>query len=394
MVRRPGDLGFGVLLALTMASSTFALTAFSVLSGSLLDTFALSRWQLGTLVTGAAGVGACTSPVLGRLSDRLGGRGALRLTLGSSALALAGIALAPVYMALLAAALAAGLAQALANPATNKLVGAHVADGSRGTMTGIKQAGVQVGVFLGGALLPLGAVYAGWRPTVLLAAAVPLVGLAASRRLLPATSPTVEPRVERAAVWRSPFLLRLALYGLLIGAGWSAVFTYLPDYAQTALGWDPTAAGLLVSLSGLCGIAGRIGWGRTAERRLGASTALLALAVIGFVGVLAVLLAPRLPLLLWPAAAVLGASSGSWNSVGMLAIIDRMPSQHAGSASGVVMFGFLVGVGGGAPPFGWAVDATGSYAAGLLAVAVAHLASARVARTLRDAPISSAGRGA
>jgi predicted MFS family arabinose efflux permease len=377
-----------------MASSTFALTAFSVLSGALLDTFELSRWQLGALVTGTAGVGACTSPVLGRLSDRLGGRDAVQVTLGFSALALAGIALAPTYVVLLAAALTAGLAQATANPATNKLIGVHVAGGSRGAVTGVKQAGVQVGVFLGGALLPLGAVHVGWRPTVALAATVPLIGLAVSRWLLPGTPRVSERSAAYGSVWRSPFLRRLALYGVLIGGGWSAVFTYLPDYAQTVLGWNPTAAGLLVSVSGLCGIAGRIGWGRVAERRLGAATTLMMLAAIGLVAVLAVLSARHGPFLLWPAAAALGASSGSWNSVGMFAIIDRMPSQIAGAASGVVMFGFLVGLGLGAPPFGWAVDATGAFATGLLAVIVVHLAAFWVARALRAAPVAVAGSGA
>jgi predicted MFS family arabinose efflux permease len=231
--------GFGALLALTMASSTFAFTAFSVLSGSLLDTFALRRWQLGALVTAAAGVGAFTSPVLGRLSDRIGGRGALELTLGLSALALAGIAVSPVYPLLIAAALASGLAQATANPATNKLIATHVAAGVRGTVTGIKQAGVQAGVFLGGSLLPLGAARIGWRPTVLIAAAVPAIGLLASRLLVPRdTRGDDGAPLDALTATRSPFLVRLALYGCLIGAGWSAVFTYLPDYGQHALGWS------------------------------------------------------------------------------------------------------------------------------------------------------------
>jgi predicted MFS family arabinose efflux permease len=380
--------GFGALLALTMASSTFAFTAFSVLSGSLLDTFALRRWQLGALVTAAAGVGAFTSPVLGRLSDRIGGRGALELTLGLSALALAGIAVSPVYPLLIAAALASGLAQATANPATNKLIATHVAAGVRGTVTGIKQAGVQAGVFLGGSLLPLGAARIGWRPTVLIAAAVPAIGLLASRLLVPRdTRGDDGAPLDALTATRSPFLVRLALYGCLIGAGWSAVFTYLPDYGQHALGWSPTTTGLLVSAAGLCGIAGRIGWSFVAERRLGAATTLAMLAALGSAAVVAVLLAGHVPALLWIGAAALGASSGSWNSVGMFAIIDRMPSDTSGAASGVVMLGFLIGLGIGAPPFGWAVDVTGSYAPGLIAVAAVHLAGLCVARTLGEAPI-------
>lgn len=381
--------GFGALLALTMAASTFTFTTFSVLSRSLLDAFALSRWQLGALVTATAAVGAFTSPVLGRVSDRIGGRRALQLTLGLSTVVLAGIALSPAYPLLVVAALAAGLVQATANPSTNKLIGIHVAGGSRGTVTGIKQAGVQAGVFLGGALLPLGAVQLGWRQTLLIAATVPVLGLIASHRLIPADAPaTAERPSGRSAVSRSPFLRRLALYGFLIGAGWSAVFTYLPDYAQNTLGWSPTISGLLVSVAGLCGMAGRIGWSRMAEQRLGAPSTLTMLAVIGLMSVITVLLAGQVPALLWLGAAALGASSGSWNSVGMFAIIDRMPSDTSGAASGVVMFGFLIGLAAGAPPFGWAIDITGSYVVGLLAVVAVHLAGFLVARTLHNAAIA------
>lgn len=381
--------GFGALLALTMAASTFAFTAFSVLSRSLLDAFALSRWQLGALVTATAAVGAFTSPVLGRVSDRIGGLRALQLTLALSAMALAGIALSPVYAVLVVAALAAGLVQATANPSTNKLIGVHVAGGSRGTVTGIKQAGVQAGVFIGGALLPLGAAHLGWRQTLLIAATVPVLGLIAARFIVPADVPAGGERsLRRSAASRSPFLVRLALYGFLIGAGWSAVFTYLPDYAQNALDWSPTIAGLLVAVTGLCGMAGRIVWSRTAELRLGAPTTLMTLAALGVAAVVMVLLAGRMPVLLWLGAAAFGASSGSWNSVGMLAVIDRMPAGTSGAASGVVMFGFLTGLAAGAPPFGWAVDATGSYVSGLLAVIAVHLAGFLVARTLRGPAIA------
>ncbi|MBW3606490.1 MAG: MFS transporter, partial [Actinobacteria bacterium] len=261
---------FGALLALTMASSTFAFTTFSVLSSPLLDTFDISRWQLGALVTATAVLGAVLSPPLGRVSDRIGGRNALTLTLAVSGAALAGIALSPVYLLVVAAALAGGVGQAAANPATNKLISLHIADGGRGMITGIKQSGVQVGVFLGGSLLPLGATTIGWRPTLLLCALGPLIGLVLARRIVPDDADTDDDSSDMAVLGapaRSPFLLRLAVYGLLVGAGWSAVFTYLPDYAQNALGWSQTTAGLLVSAAGICGISGRIGWSWFAEHR-------------------------------------------------------------------------------------------------------------------------------
>lgn len=383
---------FGALLALTMASSTFAFTTFSVLSSSLLDSFGISRWQLGALVTATAAVGAVLSPPLGRISDRIGGRNALTLTLAVSAVALAGIALSPVYLVAVGAALAAGAGQASANPATNKLISMHVADGGRGMITGIKQSGVQVGVFLGGSLLPLGAATIGWRPTLLLCASGPLFGLVIARRVVPRDQDTDHDRPTPAIAGspaRSPFLLRLAAFGLLVGAGWSAVFTYLPDYGQNVLGWSQTRAGLLVAAAGMSGIAGRIGWSWFAEHRLDAPRTLVLLAAFGIGAVGTILASSLVSVLLWVGAAALGASSGSWNSVGMFAIIDRLPQRAAGAASGVVMFGFLVGLGIGAPAFGWSVDATGGYVVGLVASAAVHVAGLAMAVTLRNAPLRS-----
>ncbi|CAN5863991.1 MFS transporter [soil metagenome] len=380
---------FGGLLAVTMASSTFAFTTFSVLSGPLLSTFEIDRWQLGALVTATAVLGAVLSPPMGRLSDRIGGRNALLLTLLLSSTAITAIALSPVYLVAVCAALAAGSAQSMANPATNKLISLHGTDGARGTLTGVKQSGVQVGVFLGGSLLPLGAQTIGWRPTVLSAAIVPAIGLLLSRRIVP-EAPDSDPAQSRPASGsplRSPFLVCLALFGFLLGAGWSAVFTYLPDYGQNALGWNATTAGLLVSAAGLCGVAGRIGWSRFAERRNDAPRTLALLAVLSVVALGLIIASSRAPVLLWLGAAVLGGSSGSWNSVGMFAIIDRLPEHEAGAASGLVMFGFLIGLGVGAPAFGWSVDLTGAYVVGLLAAAAIHIAGLATAVALRRAPL-------
>ena len=60
-------------------------------------------------------------------------------------------------------ALVGGVGQAIANPATNKLISMHVPPGKRGIITGIKQSGVQAGTFLGGLLLPVITLSFGWR---------------------------------------------------------------------------------------------------------------------------------------------------------------------------------------------------------------------------------------
>ena len=72
--------------------------------------------------------------------------------------------------------------------------------------------------------------------------------------------------------------------------------------------------------------------------------------------------APSLGLmLLWVGVVLTGLGSSSWNSVGMLAVITDAGVRGAGRASGVVLLGFLLGLGIGPPLFGWSVDVTGEY---------------------------------
>ena len=50
-----------------------------------------------------------------------------------------------------------------ANPATNSLIATRVEPGRRGGVTGVKQSGVTLGVFLSGAMLPVLERFWGWR---------------------------------------------------------------------------------------------------------------------------------------------------------------------------------------------------------------------------------------
>ena len=65
--------------------------------------------------------------------------------------------------------------------------------------------------------------------------------------------------------------------------------------------------------------------------------------------------------LLWVAAILIALGSSSWNSVGMLAVMVEAGTDATGRASGVVLFGFLTGLGIAPPLFGAIVDRTDSY---------------------------------
>ncbi len=367
---------FGALLFGAMAVAIFSAPAVGILSRFIIDDFGITRTQLGWVVTAITLTAAVTSPLAGRISDVAGGRAALLLLCIVSAAGLAALAGAPTYALLLGAAAVAGFAQAMGNPATNTAIVLHVPLGERGTITGVKQSGVQAGSFLGGVLLPAGALAMGWRPTMVVAAAIPVVLLFAMLRLVPRDPERVVAAVAGrrgpvpAAAWW------LAGYGLAMGFGQGALLTYLPLYIQEDVGLSVTTAGIVVAVSGLVAVPMRILWGRSSERDRYFSTSLSLLAA-GSVGATALvwLAAPGTTWPLWLGAVLLGATAGSWNAVGMVAVMAAAGPGGAGRASGVVLAGFSLGLAVGPPVFGFSVDSTGGYATALaIAVVVFALA--------------------
>lgn len=362
--------GFAMVLVIAMAASTFALAIIAVLAADLIAEFDITREQLGSLVTVSALSGAVLAPLLGPWADHIGARNATLFSLAVSAVAMVVMGVAPTFPLLIGGVLLTGVTQAITNPATNKLISSYVDRGRRGVVMGVKQSGVQAGNALGGAALPAIALAVGWRWGVLLAVLFPVAGLALAMWSVPGDVKT-DLESRRSARASAGGVRRLAVYGLLLGLGGTAIFTYLPLFGQEALGLDPVAAGSAISVSGVLGVIGRIGWGRIAETSLGSDRSLLVLAGLSILVGLLLVAAPTLgSWVIWPVAALAGLSVSSWNSVGMLAIIERVPVEAAGKASGTVMLGFLGGLGLGAPIFGRSVDILGDYRPGWIAVTV------------------------
>jgi cyanate permease len=72
----------------------------------------------------------------------------------------------------------------------------------------------------------------------------------------------------------------------------------------------------------------------------------------------------------------------------MLSMIVIAGPSGAGRASGVVMFGFLIGLGAGPPIFGRLVDSTGSYTAVWWLAAVASLGAVALMAAWNPRPLS------
>ncbi len=363
---------------MTMAFSTLMLTVFGVFASELIFSLGIERWQVGILVAASTFGGALLSLPLGKWADKVGGRRATTLTLLIAGFALLGVGVAPGYSLMVGAAVLTGIPAATSNPSTNKLISEEMPPGRQGLIVGVKQSGMPVGIFLGGWLLPVFALWWGWRWAVMVFAVVPVVvAVFYWMRSAPApVTPLLVSAVREEGVAGMPtgrlprLIYRLAIYGFLLGLGATTVLTYLPLYAEEALGMSRGQSGLVLAFSGLIGILGRIGWGHLAEGRLGWARSLMTIALLS--ALLGVVLAFG-PLLgtwaIWLAGMLFGISGSSWTSVGMLAVIQILPTSLAGRGSGVVFFGFLSGAAVGPPLLGWSVDVLGVYTPGWLAVA-------------------------
>jgi MFS family permease len=372
--RAPRRIGFAITLVAAMASATSFGPMLGLLGTEFIGEFRISRGELGLLIGLSMVVGGACSPVVGVLTDRLGGRKALALTFALAGAGYLVMAVAGIYLVLMLAAFVAGISNGLTNPATNKLIATEVAPGSRGFITGTKQSGVQVGTALLGLLVPLGVIAWGWRITVVIVAAVWLLFLPVTFRV---TSAVAASKPTTRAEWATAFwdIWPVSAFGMLIGIA-SSLLILLPLFAEEALGFDRIAAGQTSALAAGCAIAGRLAWPRRAERRHAFPGTLRTLALLTVVGVAGLAWSINFPVMVWPAAVVMGLSAASWNSVGMLATIVTAGPARAGAATGWVQLGFLTGAGVGTPLYGWLIDTTNSYLPGMgVAVAAAALAA-------------------
>ena len=372
--------GRGGLIAVlvgAMCVSTFQLFALAVLAKPLIDEFDISRTQIGFLGAGNTAVGAMIAPTLGRVTDRIGARLSVILLSVVSALGLFATALAPAYWTLLCASVIAGFPQGWSNSATNNIVDVRLPVGERGTITGLKQSGVQFAIFLAGLTLPFGTSQIGWRQSLAVYGGVALaVGLFAALTLsddrpaeteppslLAADSPATSDAAAPVGAKRLPgFVYRVAIYALFLGLAAGGISRFLPLFANEVMGFSETRAGLVVALAGLLGMIARVIWGQIADTMMAPRRALFILACGSAATALLVFFATTLGgWVLWVVAIGSAFFLGAWNVVAMLAVMTSVAADQAGRGTGIVMLFFLSGLTLSAPAVGWSADVTGDY---------------------------------
>ncbi|MCL1593127.1 MAG: MFS transporter [Actinomycetia bacterium] len=352
---------FAALLFSTMGVGTFVALSLGILAVVFIEDIGITRAQLG-LVFAVNSVGAAViSPVVGRFTDRMGGRGSLVIVAFASAAAFLVLGLAPSLTVLVGGSLIGAVAQAGSNPATNKLIAEDLPPGSQGVVTGIKQSGVQAFVFVGGVVVPSMALAWGRLSAYVVFAAFAVSLGVFAMWFLPSSNRSrhVAPDVRSGRLPSD--IWWITLYGFLLGLSGSVTVLYAL-FTTESLGRSIVAGGAVVAVVGLTAMPARIMWARHAERNHAYRSSLIVIAVLAIGASLTLVLAGFGPWwVIWLAAVLTGIGPSSWNSVGMLGLIVFAGPEAAGRASGVVLSGFLVGLGIGPPLFGWIVDSTGSY---------------------------------
>jgi len=332
------------LMTAAQAGASVVQQALGGLSPHLVDTFALSKAQLGIVFT-AMFVGAmCCTAIAGVLTDRWGERVMVLASGAVMTLALVLAPLVPEYPWLVATMVLFGAGYAASTPAGGRAILSWF-DRDRGVAMGIRQTGVPLGGLIGALSLPFVASFAGLRGAFFFAAvlvAVPSViaylGYREARdESAPSTTLGSVARGMRALV-RDPRLLAVTSTCMILVGAQLAMNAFVTITAVTVVGTSAQVAALAFASAHAAATVARLGWGYVSDRLLGGER-LIPLAAISIIaafamGGLALLrrgeIAP-----LFIASALLGFSGAGWNGLFATALAEVGGAERAASALGL-----------------------------------------------------------
>ena len=344
----------------------------------------LSETAIGGAATALFLCSAVVATPAGRTVERVGAGLALRIGVSIAGLVAATVALAADgWWSLVVPMTVGGVAVALVDTGAARAFADRVPPTRQGAAFGIKEASIPAASMLAGLSLPTVASLFGWRASFAGAAGVAVVvalTLPRPARFRSDVGATASDTAAGGARVATAGVVRFAIgAGLGTGAA-TATATFLVG-GLVADGIGTGVAGTVLSVASLAGIGTRLVVGWRADRpHVAPVRTIVALQVLGALGLAGLALGGGLPLSVPAAVVAIGAGWG-WTGLAFLAVVRANPATPA-AAAGVVLTG--LGTGGALAPlaFGALVDA-GSFglawaAAGVLMAAGAGLtASAR-----------------
>jgi MFS family permease len=298
----------------------------------------LSLDSLGLVFGSYFGAAALLSIPFRNASERFGLRASLRIGMVVYAVALLGMAaLASSTIEMCAFAALAGIGTAVTRTASSVLVTWHSEPDRQGVAFGLKHSSIPVASLLAGLSVPALALTIGWRWAYAVAAVLALV--------VAAMVPRSAGRLAAGEKVGSPALSRwqLTVVAMSFALGAAAAGSLGAYSVSTAVsaGLSEAAAGVLVALGSVVGLASRVGMGHWSDRRSGDQLDLVAgLLGVGIVGFL--LMAVPHHIVVTIAVPIAFATGWAWLGSYNLAV-TRLNPDAPGAAMGVVQTGAYVG---------------------------------------------------
>jgi MFS family permease len=327
----------GLLLAAVLPQYLIAALAVQIRTD-----FTFTDAQLGFAVGISFAISAIVSPLAGRTVTWIGLRrgvvlAAALITGGSAAIATVTHSAAAIVVCMAVVGLGAGIG----SPSFSMLLARQVRPGRHGAAFGTYTSAPQVAAFAAGLALPAVAQPLDWRLAFVLPVAAGAVSVTVLVRRGMSGALTQAPGERSRARRRLPrAIYAVAFSAVLASAAGIGMRSFLVVFA-ISVGFGDSAAGILLSVTGLVAMGSRFGFGVLGDRRpgrpLNRAAALMAVSAAGF-GLMAV--GGHLAIVV--GAVLAGGLGWGWQSPLSHAVVSNNPDTTAG-AIGVQMAGFFAG---------------------------------------------------
>jgi MFS family permease len=299
------------------------------------------------------------------------------LALGASSSSLCVVALGAFFV---------GLGYGPTTPASSQILVRATPPSLIAITFSLKQTGVPLGGAIAGALVPTLILLFGWRWA---AVAIGLACFAFALAIQPARK-RYDVDLNKAApisfrsafaplglVFRDRRLGEMAIVSFIFGGVQITLVAYLVIFLTEAFAMTLVLAGLVMAVSQVASVIGRVLWGVVADRLLSRRVMLGLLGVgMGLSALVTIFANPSWPLpLLFIYAAVFGATAVGWNGVFLAEVARIAPSGQTSQYTGGCMFFTFMGVVVSPPLFSQALSLGGSYAGAYALFGVPALAA-------------------
>jgi MFS family permease len=218
----------------------------------------------------------------------------------------------------------------------------------------LKQTGVPVGSAIAGAVVPVLVLAAGWRAAAVaigvaclaLAFAIEPTRIRFDRKRDPRTRISLASMFEPFGLLKNPRLAEMAVASFIYGAVQITLVTYLVTFLTETFAMSLVLAGMVMAVSQVASMIGRIAWGVVADRLLTRRTMLGLLGIgMGISAFVTIAVSAACPVwLLFAFAAVFGATAVGWNGVFLAEVARLAPKEKISEATGACLFFTFLGL--------------------------------------------------